>query len=573
MLPTVSVHKRSTGWTQEPRVLLMTPPPPIVTPDEAYATAYLRISDADQNSLESQLDLIHAQAARLGVTIPQDAIYIDRGESRDLYAKRGALQQMLERIYDPKCKYVIVWIYSRLYSGTDMQLEIYRHFRKAQVRVFDSRGAEENTPDHNQKLNELINAWKSEGEVLELRRRVRETHEARAQRGRLISRPPYGISVVSAIELPCGGTRCNSGGRECEIPHGELSDKNNTAWVINHEQVAVLEMIYQWAAEGVTMGYIIERLTALGITAPLKTVKRGKNAGRIYGGQMWSKSNLRKMILNPFYRGEVIWNQYTTVREGMDNKKRVPNPESEWIRRNHALGPIIDPALFDEAGRQIARRNNTRDENRKYDTKLWDGFIVCGRCGWKMYPRRRSHKNRNGWRAEPFDYVCAGVYNDYSSCSVHHSIPESWLNAMLTDDLTKVMPEGRIDVVYNREIEDTTGPELKVLEDQLIELKTQLDSLEGLALAGFYKPEVAVQKKRELEAQREQAIARRDELLAGPGDDETTTIFPVEFANFGAALTDPVIPVEERRVSLGRLVDRVVVDRPRVRFVLRAYPL
>jgi len=534
---------------------------------QPYGVVYLRVSDVDQESLPEQLEMTTSAAAKHGVTIPKDGIYVDRGNSRDMFLKREGLQEMLKRTEDPNCTHVFVWIYSRLYSGMEMQMDIFRILRRTGTRLFDSRGEEQNTDDHSKKLTEAIDAWKSEGELREVRRRVRETHASKARSARLIQRPPYGITVIELLKLPCAG-RCIDGGKGCPIRHGEVSSKNGTVWIVNEEQVAVLNMLYQWAANGIGFFKMTQLLEERGIVAPVRTVKRGKNEGATVGGKPWSQSNLRKMLLNRFYRGEFIWNQSSIQRPTGDLKIRVPNPPEEWIVREHALGPIVDTDLFDAAARQIEMRRHTREEGRRYDVRLFDQIVYCGRCGWKMSPRKRAQKLASGEASGLFDYWCSGTYNPYSKCERNHWIPESWLYRLFGMTVTDRAARPRVDVTFEMGKPVDTEPEMKVLEGRLKEAGDELGRLRVYALKGLFDEDTAMAMKAELDERVAKIEARRDELLAIPKDVPRTPEAPVVLQELVSLVDDERLPMEERRRSLTRLVDRIVVDRPGVRVVL-----
>jgi DNA invertase Pin-like site-specific DNA recombinase len=548
---------------------------PIGVPEAGeFAMCYLRVSDDDQATVPEQLLLARRAAARFGLVIPDSMVFIDKGDSRSLFLKREGLQRMMSASSDRRATHLFVWIRSRLYGDPEQMLQIWTVFRRNGVTAYDADAHPGMPPlngkTHTDKLVGLIGAWQAEGEVIDLRKRVRDTHEVKAGAGRLITRPPYGVSVIPAHKLPCQAEGCLDSGYACPVPHGEVSKKNGTVWVIDQDERRILELIYTWIANGDPTGEVARRLTAAGIKSRVKVVKRGKNEGRVHGGTTFSRSNIRKMLLNEFYKGEVIWGQYRTVRDG-DDKTRVPTPPEEWTRASHTLGPLIDPDLWEQAKAQLELRHKTREESRKYPPMLFDGRVRCGRCGWKMYPRRRAHRLVDGRLNDNFDYVCTGVTNEYSGCERNHIIAASWLPVLLRGETPRLIGTAQpVEVTWEEATNDAaTKAELHALQEALVKLGDRMDNLEQLAEAGFYKPAVAVAKKEAIDAERVTALARQAELLAAPEGAVRVDVVPEAVSRLVSALTNEEIPLVERQASLGRLIDRVVVDRPSVRFILK----
>ncbi len=536
-----------------------------------YGIILLRVSDFDQATLPEQLVLTKKRAEIMGVPIPEDGVYIDRGDSRSQYLTRESLQASLKRATDPFCKYVFVWQFTRMIGSIEQYLDITKQLRRCEVSLVDSDGTVHNAPDHNSKLTGIISAWQSEGEVILLRKRVRDTHAVKAEAGRLIGRPPYGIKVMPVLALPCKGQDCVNGGRGCEIPHSaEVSKKNGTVWITDDEHMANVRLMYQWAAEGVTMYQIERRLMELGIRSPEKPIKRGRSAGQLQGGAHFTRDNIRRLLQNRFYMGEVEWGRKRIVRDGDDSKVVVTVDKDEWIVRPHSLGPIVDVGIWEEAQKQIDVRLNKWVKGRRYDLRLLDGMVQCGRCGRPMQSRRRAGKRS---RDMVFDYHCGGKYEVYSTCTTHHAIAESWLISELTGDPSGFVMRSRtprIEVSFSIEADsDTVGPELATLEERAGQLRADAAQIEKMTIAGFYDIAEGIAKKQENKADLARVMARRDELLAAPKGATTTKEAPAAVAGLLALLSNERLPMEERRLALSRLVARVVVDRPSIRFVLR----
>jgi DNA invertase Pin-like site-specific DNA recombinase len=532
-----------------------------------YAIVYGRVSDEVQTTIPEQISMGTAAAARLGLPVPDDAVYTDKGKSRDLFESRPGIQAALHRATDPHAKALIVWIPSRLFGDPEHSIIGFRHLARHGVRLFDIDLKEVDVSSSVGQLMGMIQGWQDKSEVDGLRKKVGDTHRVKANGGRMISRPPYGVKVVPVGTLSCTGV-CRDGGRGCEVPHGEIS-KKGTVWIWDEEQCRVLLMMYGWAAAGVSTYQIAVRLAGQGIRTPVRQIKRGKNVGSVIGGQPWEQRVIREILLNRFYRGEFTWNIRRVVRD-MEQRKLVPQPASEWIVKPHALGPLVDPEVWDKTEAHILRRRKVHEENRKYDVRLFDGFVDCGRCGWKFYPSLRTSK-----RSAPnvFDYLCGGRVSRYSSCARSHQIPEGWLYKALEGELSGISAEVQGEKVKFETASAgvATGLELKAIQSQLRDLEDQLANLKKLALKGFFSEDEAVQQRAELEATKAQALQRQTELLGTPEDAAVTDYAPDAVLRLMPLLRDERLPLHERRASLGNVIDRIIVDRgnsPEVRIVL-----
>src|SRR5438552_1258948 len=82
---------------------------------------------------------------------------------------------------------------------------------------------------------------------------------------------------------------CIYGWKGCHVRDGELSSKNETVWIVGEDELKILRMMYEWAAAGIGLNDVSRRVTALGVRTEVRTVKRGKNAGKTIGGTQWSK--------------------------------------------------------------------------------------------------------------------------------------------------------------------------------------------------------------------------------------------------------------------------------------------
>lgn len=536
-----------------------------------YGISLARVSDAVQTSIPEQHQGNRNRAALMGVPIPEDGFYSDV-ESRSNPDKWLNFLVAMERIKDSHCKFIFAWQDSRVFGDEDQFLHVAKLLRKAKVRLVYQDGHEQDVTSREGQFMGYAQGWMNHNEVIRTRKRVQDTHQLKAADGRLISRPPYGVDVVPLVDAPCGGA-CKGDYLNCPELHGELS-KKNTVWVINEEEVANLLIMYRHMARGGTWTELEKKLASAGIVGKVRTIKRSKtNVGKVVGGIAWKGSSMKRLLTNPFYMGIFTWNRTQIVRDGSD-KDVVDQPREEWIMKEHSLGPIIDPQLWEEANEWIKRRSMSREDQRKYPPLLWDGFIFDGRCGWKMSPRHRANRTKvfGALGGSEYDYVCHGVYNPYCKCIKNHVIPDRAIDhnlGLALDTKSALMPD--IPVTYEVGGDDRVDPEpeLKALASRLVALEAERENVIQLEIKGRITSERADKEYERITDDTAAAKDRQQTLLSTPAGEVLTGEVPAAIRELLPLLRDESIPLDERRLSISRVIDRIIVDRPGMRVVLR----
>jgi DNA invertase Pin-like site-specific DNA recombinase len=540
-------------------------PPLDLQPDD-YGICIARVSDAIQTTLPQQHRQMGVLAETLGVTIPGDGCYADiQSRSKGLETRKD-LQAALTRARDEQCRVVIFFDDSRLIGDPAQALELFRTLSAAQVRVFYANGTEENVQDRVGLLIMMIKGWQNEGEVLRLRGRVRATLKDMASQGRMVSRVPFGVRAIPLFEALCQGA-CGGDPKTCNQHHGEVS-KKGAVWVVEPQELETLQIWYDWMAAGKSWGQLEREMERRGIRKPTRQLKRPNDPSRLgeeIGGASWDKASMRRIMTNPFYRGVFSWGIRESDRSG-GNLKTHLHPESEWIQTEHALGPIIDPDLWWKALDQIERRTKTRDDSRAYPTLLWDGFVFCGRCGWKMYPVKRPQQ------PDRFDYKCHSRRSKSSRqrCTANHTIPERYLDYTLGIPLlgqgTRI-PD--IKVQFSAQtIKADSRAEIGRVATQLSDLDDQEERAAEERIRGRLKEDLLERQLARIEAERATLTARRAELERLPEDATTTDRPPAALKALMGELRDPQVPIEHRRALAVSLIDRFLINRPLVQVVL-----
>ena len=139
------------------------------------------------------------------------------------------------------------------------------------------------------------------------------------------------------------------------------------------EEIAAVLMMKDLYLSGNTLIEICNQLHAAGI--------KPKRANA------WSRTVVKRIILNPFYAGIVIFGKLKT-----ENKKRIAQPPSQWIRGKGQHTPLWDEQTYFALLAEQERRDGLRARAQTY---ALTGLIECAICHTSVH--------RHG--SPPFIYI------------------------------------------------------------------------------------------------------------------------------------------------------------------------
>jgi len=115
---------------------------------------------------------------------------------------------------------------------------------------------------------------------------------------------------------------------------------------------------------------------------------------RTRSGKPWANPTIRRILGNPVYAGDLIYNKRDTSVPG-----RVKfRPVAEHIRYEGGVPAIIDRATFEEA-QAILKRVPSFPHGAQASNYILSGLVKCGKCGANMVGH--SHYGRNRKEAPP----------------------------------------------------------------------------------------------------------------------------------------------------------------------------
>lgn len=174
-------------------------------------------------------------------------------------------------------------------------------------------------------------------------------------------------------------------------PYGYRQE--NGKLVENPAEAEVVRLIYTWfTTEDVGPGVIAERLAEQGVPSP-------------QGFPFWHRSEVKRVLANPAYRGTLIYNRTRWEKQGNAKKKVGRRDASEWVYIQ--VPPLVDEVTWERAQEKLA------EARRKYsgwskENYLLSGIITCLDCGNPMHGI--CHKRKSGKKDRY--YTCSRDYTD-----------------------------------------------------------------------------------------------------------------------------------------------------------------
>ncbi len=216
--------------------------------------------------------------------------------------------------------------------------------------------------------------------------------------------------------------RCLSDGRKEEydstgrlirvLPQGETIKKAKSDIVryvpSTDERVAIIRGMFETAAAGYGSRHIAARLNEQGVPSP--------------DGAKWNSSVVRRMIVNPVYRGALVWNKRTSgklhgvggdgkVRRRKGNYGQRKNALADWYVVEDVHDPLVPPKLFEEVQRCMDSRRHMGGRAKTGNRAMLSGLIICKHCGWRFGQWNNSAYHRDGTLRRRYRYYMDRGYH------------------------------------------------------------------------------------------------------------------------------------------------------------------
>ena len=305
---------------------------------------YVRMSSLPQDfSIQHQIEKLSAYAEENGIEIVM--VYADAGKSGLCINGRDGLQGLITDVQSGSAGFDAVLVYdvSRWGRFQNIDESAYYEFicRQAGVQVIYCA---EHFIDDGSPMYSLMKGMKrimaaeysrELGDKVHLAqsRFVRMGYKQGGRAGFALLRQP--VSQRGELKPPLNpGERKSVATDRVALTHSSLSD------------VQIVQQIFRlYAEDGWTDTEIARELNSKGHLNS--------------AGERWTASNVRRILINPRYCGELVYNQ-TSRRL---RSKVQSNPEHLWVRCEGALTPMVSRKTFDLAQAVRMRRADGPDRD------------------------------------------------------------------------------------------------------------------------------------------------------------------------------------------------------------------
>lgn len=375
---------------------------------EEITALYCRLSqddkmEGDSNSIINQKKILSKYAAEHGYT--NTKFYIDDGISGTTFNRPG-FQSMIADIEAGLVKRVIIKDMSRFgrdYLQVGMYTEIMFpehdvHFIAVNDGVDSTQGDNEFTPFRN-----IINEWYAK----DTSKKIRAVMKVKGNAGEhLTTLAPYGYMK---------------------------SPENKKRWIKDPETAQVVYEIGLYVMDGYGPTQIAKILKARKILTPAAyyaSIGRETNVTPNADPYAWHARTVAE-IMDRWreYLGHTV--NFKTRKKSYKSKKKLYNPESEWVIFENTHEAIWTEAIADAV--RLARETRRRP-TKMGEMGMFSGMMFCADCGSVMYQCRATN-----FRPEQEYYLCAGYRKSRDICGQTHSIRTVILQELILDNLREIV--------------------------------------------------------------------------------------------------------------------------------------
>jgi DNA invertase Pin-like site-specific DNA recombinase len=406
------------------------------------AVAYYRCSDPRQDeSIGQQREEVRKYAAANGYEIARE--YIDDGVSGDDTDRREGFKRMVADAALGDFQYVLCWDQSRFGRFSQMDAGYWTYpLRKAGVKGLVT-------------LDKGEQSWESAVGQLCFGVNQMGDHEHNLKLSRNVAR-----GMLQAVR---------EGRRMAVAPYGLKAKAGKLAFGDPDKAAVVKELFVRYAAGADSLRSLARELTARGV--PTAT-----------GGGEWAPSSVRRILTNPVYTGDLVWNRATRSKyhaitpdgpQPRPGERRLRgNGEDAWVVTPDAHPALVDRATFEAVQRRLAgQRGQTTPGGR--GRFLFTGLIRCGMCGHRMHGRTEGRYKGKPWKV----YVCAGGHQ-YGVCRLR-SVRESAVLDCCTQMIAKELLNPDDEEAWAFEVERTLADAARTDPERLKRLKAEAAALES----------------------------------------------------------------------------------------------
>lgn len=334
------------------KITKIEPKIPIIHEKKKVA-AYARVS----REYERLLNSLSAQVSYYNNLIQKNpewefaGVYVDEGITGTSLEKRTGFQQLLSECQQGKVDMILVKSISRFGRNTVDVLKTVRDLKNIGVGVyFEEQNI--NSMDADGELMLTILASFAEEESRNISANIRWANTKKAEKGLMLN---------------------------ASAPYGYRYDPDNKTLVIVPEQAEIIRKIYDlFVKENMSVYKIANLLNADGIISPR--------------GSKWAHTNLRRILKNPTYIGDlIIGGYYSDGPLTQKLKKNYGERKMYYAEETHE--PIVDREVFIKA-QEIYEYYTHNPRKIGKGEQVFNKNIICRGCGKEFSCNTTKFKNK-----------------------------------------------------------------------------------------------------------------------------------------------------------------------------------
>lgn len=408
----------------------------------AYAYARYSSSNQREESIDAQLQAIREYAARENIQVAR--VFIDEAESAR-YDDRPSFQDMIDTARVDPPDMILVHKLDR-FSRNRYDAAVYRRkLRDHGVRLVSVLEPLDGSPES--VILESVLEGMAEYYSRNLAREVMKGMRQTAQKGKWCGgRPPLGYVVGPDRFL-----------------------------VIEPKGAATVRRIFDLFLQGYGYQAIAIRLNEEGLVTSV--------------GGPWYKSSVHTILTNEKYAGVYVFNLRAGAREDGTRNNHAYKDESEIIRLDGVVPPIIEKETWEGVKAKMEnRKRGPQPRRRGAHVYLLTGLVFCGECGGSIVGGGDRGKG------QPY-YICT---RRVTKACVNPTIGRDWIESRVIAEMKdRVFSEAAIDAlvpIILREIarrESNGVEELAGLQTKIKESRNKINRLLDMIEDGTAGPDVS----------------------------------------------------------------------------------
>ena len=385
-----------------------------MTEKQGFMTAlYERLSRDDElngesNSISNQKKLLEQYAKEHGFT--NLVHFTDDGISGTRFDRPGFLAMMKE-VESGKVGTILIKDMSRMgrdYLKVGQYMELLRQKNVRLIAVNENvdsfREDDDFTPFRN-----IMNEWYAR----DTSKKIKSTFKAKGKSGKHVA---------------------------STTPYGYLKDKDDpNVWIVDEEAAVVVRRIFHMTMDGYGPYQIAKALKEDKVEIP--AVHMAKKDAGLWKGRVeeikdpygWGSSTVAGILKKREYLGHTV--NFKTYKQSYKSKKKIKNPESEWVIFENTHEPIWTDAIA-EAVKQA--RQSRRRPTKMGEMGMFSGMMYCADCGSILYQCRAT-----GFRKDQEYYICSGYRKGKQVCGTPHSIRTVILEELILQNLREIVSFAR----------------------------------------------------------------------------------------------------------------------------------